>query len=161
MKSIHRLIFLTLVTQICSSPRLEWTDSTTGSYYNYSGLNRDYLNPWVVKKQQEVFTNTYMFNFGSYVEKDCKGSKANVIENMEIMGHPAPSCSKYGYMEYATVRMVNPANPNEGIMVTYGMGDSCYSTVKNRLIEKETNFFLYCSEYQDQEVRMVLIYSLR
>jgi hypothetical protein len=142
---------------ICSNPRKEWTDLITGNYYNYAGLNRDLDNPWVVRKPTDAYVSIYSFNFGSYVNIDCKGSRANIIEQIEVMGHPTPSCSKYGYMEYASAKMINSADPYEGIIVTYGMGDSCYNIAQNKLAERQTNFFLLCKEEQSANVYYILL----
>jgi hypothetical protein len=162
MKCVYFFFFVTYISYVIAidGSRQEFTDPVTKTYYNFNGLVRDFDKPYITKKPGTHFTDYFTFNFGQKVPTMCKGTSTTVVQTMEVMGKPTSYCSIVGYNEYQEVRTMNPANPYEGIIVSYGMGDMCHDNIKNVMSNKKANFYLYCSESQDTEVSIGLTSSL-
>jgi hypothetical protein len=153
MKPIYLILIITYVRNIMSMMKTDWTDPATKTYFNYSGLRRAFKDPWTIHRTQETSNSTISFNFGIKSPSDCPGIHGNVIEKMRVPGRPYSHCTIWGsYVEYAQTRLIDYANPYEGIILTYRMGDNCNSEVGKGYVQRETNFYLYCSNYQESEV---------
>jgi hypothetical protein len=150
---MYYLYFLTYLTFISTNTQ-EWTDPLTKTYYNFNGLVKDTNTPWVVKKPGNNFIDFFTFNFGQNIPTPCRGTSASVIQTMEVMGKPTGFCTIIGYHEHQEIKLINPVNPNEGIIVTYNMGEPCHDGLNNQMTTKKANFYLYCSDKQSEEVKL-------
>jgi hypothetical protein len=99
------------------------------------------------------------FNFGLNVPSDCPNIHGSVIEESRHIGSPISSCILWGgYTEYATTSLINVSNPSEGILLSYGMGDSCFSKT---FMQRQINFYFYCAKEQDMKVNIELFSLLK
>jgi hypothetical protein len=152
MKSICYLYFITNLIFIVTSDKQEWTDPLTKTYYNFNALVRESNKPWVAKKQGGNYIDYYTFNFGQNIPTPCKGTSASVIQTMEIAGGAVPYCNIIGSHDQQEIKLINQANPNEGIIVTYNHVEPCHDNSTNLWTHKKANFYLFCSDKQDEEV---------
>jgi hypothetical protein len=130
----------------------EWTDPQSNTYYNYDGLKRNIDNPWTVKKNSGIFSDVFRFNFGVKLNGVCHKGASNVAETMEVYDKPTPTCSLFGQSENKEMSLINPADPDKGIIVIYTNGDRCNSSHQG-FASKSTHFILNCSPMQDENVK--------
>jgi hypothetical protein len=143
-------ILLFLISDLIYSPDIEWTDSVSKTYYNLSGLKRDTNNPWIVRREKGAMAGVNSFNFGVNTSTTCRGKSAAVVETFEVMGKLTPACNILGSLDYTEIKLINSADPYKGIVLQYGMGDTCI--VGGIVDHHKTNFYLYCSVIEDTEV---------
>ena len=150
--NFYCLLFITINIVFCQDINNEWTDPITNTYYNYNGLQKEINSPWTIRKESGVFADVYKFNFGIKIDTICHKRFGNVIETMEVYDKPTPTCSIFGFSEYRQVKLINQENNYEGIIVTYENGDRCNSISTHNSVLRSTNFYLYCSSVQDENV---------
>jgi hypothetical protein len=159
MKLIYLLSLITIIN-LMNCIDTEWTDPATQTYYNFSSLKRDFNNPWTIERRSAVYSLVYSFNIGLALSNLCNGQQSNVIEAIEVQvaqGQPA-ICRSHGNMDNIEVKLINPNNPAEGIVLTYTRGDSCELVPGTQF---KTNFHLFCSEVEDTEVNIIPLISVQ
>lgn len=118
--------FLLLVTFcLCQTIDTDWTDSVSGTYFNYAGLRRPSSSPWTVKKDSGVFSEIYRFNFGDVVDFLCHNKLSSATEHLEVFQKPSSTCSHIGDAKQRRAELINPLRPSDGIIIDYMNGEMC------------------------------------
>jgi centromeric protein E len=128
-----------------------WEDQKTGTFYDWSSLERNKDNPYIIKDaeiDEENYSIKYYFNFGKSLNEKCKDKEASIIEVLEYEGKNTNICEILGTSESFNIHMIDYDNPKKGIILEYGNGDICKTSQNEQLMgyPRKTIFKIYCSK---------------
>ena len=121
-----------------------WEDPLTGLVYDWSDLSLDNDNYYEIRDTVSYFVpSVYNFNFGKNLLTTCEGQYVSATESIEIASGYLEDCSIIGRSDMESVRSIS-----NGIEITYGGGDLCFSF--ESLDSREISFRLICSKSEGQ-----------
>ena len=131
------------------SEETSWIDPITGLHYDWSKLQKNINNPYIIKDSEfdeENFSLKYYFNIGKNLPFKCKNKTASIIEFLEYDDKKTEICEILGNSEKLNIYFIDKNEPNKGIILEYGDGDICKTSQDEELMgyPRKTRFKIFC-----------------